>query len=281
MRSTIVSEIKVPILTYHSHTIAGNTYETNNHIALFDDLRTIRNLGLKIVPLMWIVEWLLDKRDPSTLQKAVALTFDDGVDFDYYGLDHPTHGRQRSFFNILKDFQYESGISAQPHLHASFFVIASPEARKELDDRGWMSDGWWNTVNQSGIGNIFNHSWDHNHPEVSKVCQKDQKKGSFDVIDTYAECRNEVEQAAHYIQQKAHLWPVLFAYPWGQSSDYIRNHYFPSFQEQHKTVAAFAANGGYVTKSSSRWNIPRFICGGREIGWEKTDELIRILRGEF
>jgi hypothetical protein len=129
---SIVTGKKISILTYHSHRVLGNTYETNDHLALYQDLRTIHTLGFQIVPLRWIVEWVLGQRDDATLYRAVAITFDDGADFDYYDLDHPHSGPQRSFYNILCDFHKEYGSSVQPHLQATAFVIASPVVRAEL-----------------------------------------------------------------------------------------------------------------------------------------------------
>lgn len=278
----VLSITETPVLTYHSHRVLGNTYDTNDHIALARDLRTIHAQGFQVVPLAWVVEWVVGQRDGSTLAKSVAITFDDGPDFDYYDLTHPQYGVQRSFYNILRDFQVEFGASAQPHLHASSFVIASPAARRELDARDlwgrhWLSDRWWKAAHNSGIMDIYNHSWDHNHRDVTKVCEQSQHKGSFEVIDTLAECRCEVEQAANYIHQKIQpAWPGVFAYPWGQSSRYLRETCLPSLQDRHHALAAFGASGGYVTKTSPRWNLPRFVFGD---GWHNSDELIAILKG--
>jgi hypothetical protein len=279
----------VPILAYHSHRIEGTSYETNDHIALFHDLRTIHAQGFRVVPLMWVVEWVLGRREDAALDKAVAISFDDGADLDYYDCEHGQYGPVRSFYNILRDFQAECGSAAQPDLHASAFVIASPIVRKELAERclapiglQGMSDNWWGEAHRSGIMSIYNHSWDHNHPEASTVCEKNQNKGSFALIDTYAECQGEVQQAAEYIHQKtAPAWPELFAYPWGQASGYLRETYFPSFGDRHRTIAAFGANGGYVTSTSSRWDLPRFVCGSQLVGWQSTERLIQILHGTW
>lgn len=274
--------MKIPVLAYHSHWILGNTYKTNDHIALHHDLRTIHAQGFLVVPLVWIVEWILGRREEAALRKSIAITFDDGADFDYYDLDHPQYGPQRSFYNILRDFQKECGSAAHPFLHASSFVIVSPEVRQAIDERsyaglGWMTDGWWKEAHDSGLMSIYNHSWDHNHPDASAVYEKNQCKGSFSTIDTFAECQGEVKRAAEYIHQRiAPAWPELFAYPWGQSSDYLRDIYFPQFQNEHRTLAAFRTGGDYVRKTSPRWNLPRFVCGAE---WQNTAELVRILDG--
>jgi peptidoglycan/xylan/chitin deacetylase (PgdA/CDA1 family) len=278
--------MKIPVLAYHSHWILGNTYQTNDHIALSSDLRTVHAQGFLVVPLVWIVEWLLGRREDVTLRKCVALTFDDGADFDYYDIDHPQHGPQRSFYNILSDFQKEFGVAAQPFLHASSFVIVSPEVRRAIDQRSyaglnWMTDGWWKEAQDSGLLSIYNHSWDHNHPDADSVYEKSQCKGSFFTIDTFAECEGEIKRAAEYIHQKvAPVWPELFAYPWGQSSRYLRETYFPGFADRHRTIAAFAGGGGYVTKTSPRWNLPRFGSAAPwPEGWNSTEQLVEILQG--
>jgi len=272
----------VPVLTYHSHKVLGNSYETNDHIALCRDLRTIQEQGFQIVPLTWVVEWILGRQKDSLSPRSVAISFDDGADFDYYDLEHPQYGWQRGFYNILRDFQNEVGSSAQPYLHASSFVIVSPEARQDIGThvgKNWMTDGWWKEASQSKLLSIQNHSWDHNHPEAKVVCEKNQQKGSFLSIDTYAECQAEVKQAAEYIYKKTSTWPSLFAYPCGEASSYLRETYFPSFQDQHGTVAAFGASGGYVTQLSSRWDLPRFMSSAPwPGGWRNTNELVQILQ---
>jgi hypothetical protein len=178
--------MKIPILSYHSHTIGGRTYETNDHVALYEDLRTIQALGVRIVPLHWVVEWILDQKEDSLLGRCVAITFDDGADADFYDMNHPRHGHQISFFNTLRDFRAEVGASAQPSLQATSFVIASPEVREVIDLRclreiglKGMSDDWWGAAQQSGLLSIQNHSWDHNHPAANYVCQKDRAGCKF------------------------------------------------------------------------------------------------------
>jgi peptidoglycan/xylan/chitin deacetylase (PgdA/CDA1 family) len=260
----------------------GNTYETNDHVALQQDLRTIHTHGFRVVPLRWIVEWVLGRRDESAVRRSVAITFDDGPDYDFDDLTHPHHGVQRSFYNILRDFQAEFGVSAQPHLHASSFVIASPAARRQLDARelgglNRMTDRWWQEAEGSGLIDIYNHSWDHNHSDVTSVCEERQIKGSFEAIDTDAECRCEVLQSARFIHQQIRpVWPTIFAYPWGQSSPYLREVCLPSFQDRHHALAAFGTSGTYVTSASPRWNLPRFVSSA---DWRNAEELMRILNG--
>jgi peptidoglycan/xylan/chitin deacetylase (PgdA/CDA1 family) len=275
-------KIEIPVLTYHSHHVMGNDYETNDHIALYADLRTIHTEGYKIVPLIWLVDWFLGVRDH--LDKSIAITFDDGCDLDWIDFNHSKHGFTRSFRAILEEFNVKAG-NEQPHLQASSFVIGSPTARRQIDDKsyggsGILNDDWWKSAEESGILKIYNHGWDHNYPFIERTCQKNNLRGRFNNIDTYKECQDEVQKAAEYIGQKIYpLWPDLFAYPYGESSDYIKEIYFPQFMQQHKTVAAFGASGGYLTKDSLRWDLPRFVCSNLSpFGWRSTAELKNILR---
>jgi hypothetical protein len=122
--------VKIPILTYHSHKILGNSYETNDHVALHHDLRIMGAEGFLIVPLYWVVEWYLGKRKES-LPKCIAITFDDGCNLDWIDYEHPQYGFAKSFRGILLDFKAEVG-DRQPYVHAPSFVIGSPMARRSI-----------------------------------------------------------------------------------------------------------------------------------------------------
>ena len=274
---------RIPVLAYHSHRIAGTSYETNDHVALAHDLRMIHARQFTFIPLRQIAAWVI-RHTQELPVRTIGLSCDDGANADYYDCDHPAYGPQRSFYNILQDFQTEMGTAAQPLLHMTSFVIASPGVRRELDARclaplglHGMTDDWWAAAAQSGLFGIENHSWDHNHPEASWVCEAEQRSGDFGQIDSYAECRSEIQQAAAFIRAKIKpVWPSLLAYPWGQASPYLRETYLPAHQTAHRMQAAFGANGGYVTASSSRWSLSRFVSGS---GWTTPDELGAILDG--
>ena len=278
---------RIPVLTYHSHRIEGTSYDTNDHVALAHDLRMIQARQFTIIPLHQLVAWVVTPQAQALPARAIGLSCDDGADTDYYDCDHPVYGPQRSFYNILRDFQTEMGAVAQPLLHMTSFVIASPGARRELDARclaplglHGMTDDWWGAAAHSGLFGIENHSWDHNHPEVSWVCEAGQRSGDFEQIDSYAECRSEIQQAATFIHAKIKpAWPSLLAYPWGQASPYLRETYLPAHQTAHRMRAAFGANAGYVSASSPRWALPRFVCGSGDYGWTTPDELGAILDG--
>ncbi len=272
--------LRVPILTYHAVNIAGNDYANNDHVAFAADLRLIHDLGLRIVPVHWVVDQLLGTADRD-LSRCVALSCDDGSDFDYYDLDHPSHGPQRSLFNCMTDFILERGVAAQPDLHLTCFVIASPEARTHLDHnclagRGWMSDRWWKPALQSGCIAIENHSFDHNHAAIPLSGIDGMQRGSFHPVDTYTRADAEIAQATRLIGAAiAPQRTSLFCYPYGQSNDYLRTDYLPNHQSEHGMRAAFGDGATPVTSASDRWNLPRYICGWH---WKTSQELKAILR---
>jgi len=273
--------LRIPILAYHAVNIGGNDYGNNDHLAFAADLRLIHELGLRVVPLAWAVDQLLGsvQRD---LERCVALTCDDGSDFDFYDLDHPQHGPQRSLYNCLGDFATEHGATAQPDLHLTSFVIASPDAREHLDrnclvGRGWMSERWWQAASASGRMAIENHSWDHNHGAIPLPGIDGMPRGSFHPVDTRARADAEVAEATRYIDAAiAPKRTTLFCYPYSHVNDYLRREYFPQFHNVHGMRAAFGDGAVPMTHDSDRWNLPRYICGWH---WKSPEELRAILRG--
>jgi hypothetical protein len=271
--------MRVPVLTYHAVNIDGNDYADNDHVAFAADLRLIDDLGLRIVPLRWVVDQLLGIAERD-LDRCVALTCDDGSDFDYRDLDHPKHGRQRSLLNCMADFVKERGSAAQPDLHLTAFVIASPEAREHIDrgclvDRGWMSEDWWITAQQSGLIAIENHSWDHNHPAVQLPGIDGMQRGSFLSVDNYERADAEIASATRYIDARiAPQRASIFCYPFSHVPEYVRNEYLPRFHAEHRMDAAMGDGAQPVTMSADRWNLPRYICGWH---WKSSEALREIL----
>jgi peptidoglycan/xylan/chitin deacetylase (PgdA/CDA1 family) len=272
--------MRIPVLTYHAVNIAGNDYANNDHVAFAADLRLIDDLGLRIVPLHWVVDRLLgDER--RALEDCVALTCDDGSDFDWFDLDHPTHGPQRSLHNCMQDFIAERGADAQPDLHLTCFVIASAQARNDLDrnclaGRGWMSDRWWPAALDSGRISIENHSFDHNHAAIPLPGIDGMERGTFFPVDNRERADAEIAAAARMIDAViAPRRTSLFCYPYSHVNDYLSRKYFPRFGTELGIRAAFGDGSKPVTESSDHWNLPRYICGHH---WKSPDELRAILR---
>lgn len=267
--------MSIPILTYHSVNIAGNDYAANDHVALAADLRLVTKLGWRIAPLHRLTRAFLEGRMPS--EPTLALTFDDGSDFDFHDLPHPAAGPQRSLFNILHDFSQEFP-EAQPDLHATAFVIVSPDARRVLDrtcliGKGWWNEYWWQDAARSGLMGIANHSWDHVHTTLDHVDQREQRKGDFGAIDCAADADAQVVRAFEYIETRApNSSSCLFAYPYGHVSGFLSKTYFNRLATRAvpPVIAAFGLGDSTWSMKSDRWNIPRWVCGDH---WKHPDEL--------
>jgi hypothetical protein len=268
--------MRVSILTYHSNNISGNDYASNDHVALAQDLRLIHRAGRRIVPLARVVDVLLGKASPATVENSIALSFDDGSWFDWHDIDHPTCGPQRGFAGILRDFAAETAAS----VHATSFVIVSPDARATLDQtcligRGWWGDDWWPAAHAEGVIAIESHSWDHNHHTLPVTVQREGRKGTFRTIDSHADADAEIRQASDWLDARlaAHR-TSLFAYPYGESNPYLVEEYLPRFAQEHRLRAAFSTEPASVDASSNRWRLPRYVSGEH---WRSPEDLRRIL----
>lgn len=265
-----------PILTWHSIKVLDNSYAGNDPLAFANDLYLLDRLGWTIAPLE---QALADLARGRLAPKTAVLTVDDGSILDFEDFDHPTCGPQRSLFHHLKTFQQEPATSQRHHPHLTAFVIASPEARAELDRTDYMSldvwpDHWWRAANDSGLLSVESHSWDHNHGSLERTVQRDNRRGDFRWIETLSECRAEIDQASDYIEQKSGRRPRFLAYPYGQASDYLRREYLPRFGGEIGLQAALACEPEPVTVASDPWYLPRYMCGR---DWTSPEALERLL----
>lgn len=269
--------MRAAILTYHSQNINGRDYRSNDHVALREDLALIGALGRPLVAVRAIVDALLGLADPAAVDGAVALSCDDGTLFDWHDRDHPVHGPQRSFANLIADAADRAGRSA-PVLTA--FVVASPAARREIDAGcyggiPYSDDDWWVPASASGRVAIENHSWDHAHTCVGTIRQREQRKGTFLGIDNPDDADAQVRAAADFIDARLPARrTTLFAYPYGAASDYLADEYFPRYRDEHRVDAAFTDGAAIVTEATDRWRVPRFVCG---LHWRSAGQLAAIL----
>jgi hypothetical protein len=244
------------------------------------DLRHLSRLGMRVLPLSRIVDALLEGR-LDALGPSVGISFDDGTDLDWRDIDHPRYGRQSGFARILDECASETGGSG---FCATSFVIAGPGPRRELDQNclggaGWWNDDWWPETVQGRIA-VENHSWDHNHQQVfdadAPITDR-SRRGTFASVDTRESCDYQVRQAADYIDQR--LAPYrqcsLFAYPYGEYSDYLVQEYLPMYRSEHRMRAAFTTAGEPLHAATNRWLIPRYVAGEH---WRTPSELEAILR---
>lgn len=193
-------------------------------MAFAEDLALLHREGALLWPLQRALWALAAGRLPDGV---VALTADDGAMLDFSPFEHPQCGHQPGLYPILRQFAASLPDDAPHQPHLSCFVIASPEARAELDRKAFLGldlwhDRWWPQAIASGLVAIESRSWDHNHPTLARSCQRENRRGDFRWIDTEAECRAEVDQGSAYIEQRSGRRPRFLAYPWGQSSDYLR-----------------------------------------------------------
>jgi hypothetical protein len=272
--------MSIAVLTYHAMNIDGNAYADNDHVALARDLEEITAAGFAIRPLPQVVDALL----AGTLAndaRVVALSCDDGSDFDYRDIEHPAHGPQRGLVGVLRDFRARHG-DAQPQLHLTCFVIVSPAARAELDrscmvGRGWWNDDWWAEALASGLAGIASHSWDHNHGSLERAPFADAAAGTFRSIVRADMADREILHAQRYLERVApNPAARLFAYPYGESNDFLVHEYLPALARREATapLAAFTTDPGYVHAGSDRWRLPRFVCGSH---WRSPAQLRAIL----
>lgn len=271
----------IPILTYHSQNIAGNDYASNDHVAFAEDLRLLTLSGWHVTPLTAVAD-LVCRADMAWPHKTVAITFDDGTDFDFDDLPHPVAGIQRSMLNIMRDFN-TGNAGGQTTLHTTSFVIVSPDARAILDHTcmlgtKWWNHDWWSRAVETGLMHIASHSWDHCHDTLPQIAQREQRKGNFWGIDSAADADAQILASTAFINRIApNPGAQLFAYPYGQANDFLVREYFPR-QAQNSSgggvIAAFSTDGKPVSRGSNRWNLPRFVCGAH---WKSSEELAAIL----
>jgi peptidoglycan/xylan/chitin deacetylase (PgdA/CDA1 family) len=268
---------RVPVLTYHGLHAPGWDYHENDHVALEQDLALLDRQGFRVVPLSALVSHLFCKPDSRLEQgKFVALSFDDGTNQDYLDFHHPDYGYLKSFRSLLDEWPGLGWDGGAPS--GTSFVIASPEARTELDrsciaGRGQWEDDWWLEAAEKSPLEIANHSWDHTHPSLMHLTVDLSHQGSFGTITDFEAADAEILAAELYIREKTnHLSVPFFAYPYGQSNDFLVNEYFPA--RNHWFEAAFISGGQPLTAASHRWKLPRYVCGEH---WNTPEGLFKIL----
>jgi len=256
----------VPILTYHSQNITGNNYASNDRQALAADIQAISQAGMQIISLADFVDWLSGISSEESARNTVVLTGDDAPIFDYEEVVYREFGPQKPTRFILRNNE----------AHITLFAIGSSQAREEIGEDAlgsgsFMTNRWWREADQSCWAAIENHGWDHCHPAVSEPIGG---AGTFFGVADYESCDQQVNQAADNIAAVTGRRPDLFAYPYGESSDYLRNTYLPEYEKEHGMRAALSTTPEFASRDSNRWDIPRFICGR---DWNSPEGFQKIL----
>ncbi len=256
------------ILTYHPARLDANSRAGADLIALRADLDWLAAHSVPLRPL----DRLLD----PACERGVAITFDDGSRIDAEPIDHPRLGRQPSALSILAEFAARFDT-----LQVASFVIASPQARADLSaglleqfGPELMHDRWWPAAAASGLLTLENHSWDHNHPLVAHSRQRDNARGGFGNIDTEFEADGEIAAASDYIEAAVGRRPRYFAYPYGESSAFLRDDYLPRRGASLGLQAAFSTEPRALRSDDSRWHLPRFVSGR---DWVDDDGLRQLI----
>jgi peptidoglycan/xylan/chitin deacetylase (PgdA/CDA1 family) len=278
---------RVAILTYHPIHLDDASYSGSDLIALERDLAVIERMGIPVRSLDQIFtdagkDSLLRELGPAT----VAITFDDGSEFDFIDRSHPALGPQRSAATVLSHAARSLQCLAGARPLASTFVIASPEARAELDrtdyaSGGYWTDHWWRDAARSGVLGIESHSWDHNHASIARSAQRNNERGTFMNIETEAEAEAEIARSVAYIGERSGTPPRFFGYPWGEGNDFLARDYLPRRGPElglHAAVASAPVISGYVTTLTERWLVPRFVCGW---DWKSESDLETLLLGLY
>jgi peptidoglycan/xylan/chitin deacetylase (PgdA/CDA1 family) len=270
--------MRIPILTYHAANVAGNTYADNDHVALAADLRLIDDLGWRIVPLDAVVD-RLEGAFEDVDRRCLALTFDDGTDFDVRSIDHPLHGEQPGFLPILERFRIFAG-DRQPHLHATSFVIASPAAREAIDHQclvggDMMRENWWKPACDSGLIGIGNHSWDHNHEVAPEAAPDGLPRGRFHAVDNDIRATWQIARAQRYIEERISPHAARhFGYPYGDVNAFLRDQWLPANGPALGLRAAWSTEGHAARRGDNCWALPRFVCGHH---WRSPAQLEDLL----
>ena len=267
------------VLTFHAQNISGGTYATNDHVALDECLAMLRREQIPALRALEVVRRLRRGLFGSLPERFVCFTFDDGTDFDWRGMVHPQHGPQASLWSILrKHSRHVLGPWWLRRFPATSFVLASPEARREISqaafgDPALMSDDWWRAAQSSGLMDIGSHGWDHVHPAVSVV--RDERPGlleAFQNVSGEVEAKRQIDDSLAFIRAKAGRDAGrLFAYPYGQVSEYLATEHLP---RQRETWAAFGAEPRALRADSDPWRLPRYVCGYH---WKSNEELLRLM----
>ena len=270
------------VLAWHSHNIGGNGSRSNDHAALAADLATLADAGARIVPLTHIAAAHRRRDWPDDGRLEVAITFDDGPRFDVADFEHGEWGVQKGFARLLAEAAPLFG-AAPGAIPATSFVIASPDARAQMERApecgfpgvpGWLGEDWWPSAAALGIS-LGNHSWDHLHPAIREVAQRDGVRGDFTAITEPADADVQVRRASEYILARlAGVDELAFAYPYGHVAAYLRDVYLPQHRAEHRCWAAFSTAGRAIDPDDSIWALPRCVCGWH---WRSADELCRLI----
>ena len=279
---TTAHHFDIPVLCYHSWRIESCDYATNDHIAMECDLKTLKDAGYQLLSVPLLITALRDGSAGQRFagEKLVCVTFDDGFLYDVEDMTHSELGFVPSFQTLLTrqdriPERFDNGPKAVS------FVIASNQARQDLrfssDPEGYwdLRSDWWLDAAKGDTIAIGNHSWDHTHPNVGEVKQRDGKKGSFLAIDNAVDAYSQVIEAQHEIDLHTQGRALkIFCYPYGDTPHFLQYDFMPTEAAGAGILAAFGTARELVTPASDIWNLPRLVCGQH---WDHESALIPLM----
>jgi hypothetical protein len=259
---------KAIVLCFHS----GNE---RDYQILPETLRTLHDKRFTIVPLITVAQCLVQQRLHQLPERTACLTVDDGLITDFEDVNHPVRGHQPSFATIMHEHEtWLAQRKASAFIHATSFVIASRDARQGIEQHEllgypWMTDAWWPRAVASGRFHIANHSLDHVSPSAPSVAQSQNIRADFSAVNTEADACAQIIQARAVIESIApNPGSLLFAYPYGHRNAFLTHTFLPRFTDQ--VLAAFTTDPGEIHSATSRYEVPRFVCGET---WSHPNEL--------
>lgn len=262
------------ILTFHSHNISGATHATNDHVALDETLGLARRLRIPVLRLLDVVKRLRRGDFAALPERFACITFDDGTDYDWADMRHAEQGVQPSMHSILREHsRHLIGPWWLRKACATTFVIASPAARAEMEAAlpVRLSDSWWREAQSCGLLDIGSHGWNHVHPLVSDMKGRPELIESFHRIESPEDVALQMDSSFEFIRRKAGGDSArIFAYPYGQVSEFIATEYFP---RQANYLAACGTDPRPLRADGDPWRLPRYVCGWH---WKSVEELGKL-----
>jgi peptidoglycan/xylan/chitin deacetylase (PgdA/CDA1 family) len=135
-----------------------------------------------------------------------------------------------------------------------------------------LSDSWWREAQSSGLLDIGSHGWNHVHPLVSDMKGRPELVESFHRIESPDDVALQMDSSFEFIRRKAGGDSArIFAYPYGQVSEFIASEYFP---RQANYLGACGTDPRPLRADSDPWRLPRYVCGWH---WKGAEELGRLL----
>jgi hypothetical protein len=89
----------------------------------------------------------------------------------------------------------------------------------------------------------------------------------------------QIRQASDYLDaRRGAPGARLFAYPYGESNDYLVKEYFPRHRAEHRQAAAFTTEPQPLSAGDDRWQLGRYVCGQH---WRSPEGLRQLLCDAF